>query len=114
MKKTLLSSTNLQDYWYTHLTPSIKKIFDRLVKKLFSGIEQVGYKDRPGIVHRLDKDTSGLMIISTHCSNTYAYFSDLLKTRNTKNLPFCLVIGHPKQQGSITYPPARHPKFLIK
>ena len=31
----------------------------------YPGISQVGYSDRPGIVHRIDKDTSGLLDSST-------------------------------------------------
>lgn len=95
-----------------HAKHQKKSLIDWL-KSYFSGIEQVGYKDRPGIVHRLDKDTSGLMIIPLTVQ-AHAYFSDLFKKREIQKTYRALVIGHPKQQGSITYPLARHPKIPNK
>jgi len=52
---------------------------------------------RPGLVHRLDKDTSGLMIIA---KNNAAF--DFLKTRfqqrKVEKKYLALVVGHPKNQ----------------
>lgn len=63
--------------------------------------------DRPGIVHRLDKDTSGLMIIAR---TRYAYkqFVDLFKSRGVHKTYNALVRGHPPAAGTIDFNIERH------
>lgn len=76
-------------------------------------LQEVGYIDRPGIVHRLDKDTSGLMIIPrTNCA--HKQFSDLFKDRKIQKTYLALVHGHPEKQGIIEYPIGRHPQQRMK
>ena len=82
-------------------------LVDWLVAK-FEDIKNVGYEDRPGIVHRLDKDTSGLLIIPrNNCS--HAYFSDLFKERKIKKTYLAIVKGHPDKEGEIDLDIARNP-----
>lgn len=67
-----------------------------------------GY-ERPGIVHRLDKDTSGLMIV---CKNNLIHqeLADQFKKHKVKRVYHALVWGHPNlDQGSINAPIGRHP-----
>lgn len=74
----------------------------------FDDIKQVGVIDRPGIVHRLDKDTSGVMIIAR---TNYAQqnFTQQFKDRTISKTYLALVEGHTDQQGVINAPIGRHP-----
>ena len=68
---------------------------------------------RAGIVHRLDKDTSGLMVIG----KTLAAQTDLvrqLQARSVKREYFALVWGTPQLSGTIDAPMGRHPKDRVK
>jgi len=69
-------------------------------------IEQVGHEERPGIIHRLDKDTSGLMIIPR---TNYAHniFGQLFRNRDIKKTYLAVVKGHPDKSGVIDFPIAR-------
>ncbi len=73
----------------------------------FSNLHEIGYKDRPGIVHRLDKDTSGLMIIPL-TAPAFSTFSALFKDRHIKKTYLAIVKGHPEKDGTIDFPIARH------
>jgi 23S rRNA pseudouridine1911/1915/1917 synthase len=49
---------------------------------------------RPGVVHRLDKDTSGLILIAKN-DRTHQYLQDQFKSRKVKKTYLALVDGHP-------------------
>ncbi|MGB2694229.1 MAG: RluA family pseudouridine synthase [Dehalococcoidia bacterium] len=69
----------------------------------------IGGKQRPGIVHRLDKDTSGLIIVA---KNDVAHLSlaRQLKERKVKKTYIALVDGRVEPpEGIIDAPIARHP-----
>ena len=87
-----------------------------LVDWILANIEQVsnvGFDARPGIVHRLDKDTTGLMIIpKNNCA--HAYFADLFKKRKVEKTYLAIVHGHPEKTGEIDVEIARHPKEKTK
>lgn len=55
------------------------------------------YQFRPGIVHRLDKETSGLLIIAKNL-NALNYLSNLFKTRKIKKRYHAIVKGLFKPQ----------------
>lgn len=63
-------------------------------------------KDRPGIVHRLDKDTSGLMIIAKR-EDAHRVLSDALKNRKVDRQYNVLVLGDIKDNGTIDAPVGR-------
>jgi 23S rRNA pseudouridine1911/1915/1917 synthase len=68
---------------------------------------------RAGIVHRLDKDTSGLMVVG----KTLESQTDLvrqLQARSVKREYLALVWGTPRLSGTIDSPIARHPKERTK
>ncbi|MGB8367446.1 MAG: RluA family pseudouridine synthase [Candidatus Babeliales bacterium] len=74
----------------------------------YNEIQTIGYPDRPGIIHRLDKDTSGLIIIPrTSYANTL--FGQLFKSRSIKKKYYALVEGHPEKKGIINLPIGRDP-----
>lgn len=71
-------------------------------------IGSVGIGDRPGIVHRLDKDTSGIMIIA-RSSYGHAIFSDMFKDRLIHKKYQAVVNGHTPLESSIDFNIKRHP-----
>lgn len=87
-------------------------LVDWLINK-FQELKDVGQPERPGIVHRLDKDTSGLMIIPR---NNYAHllFSRMFHERAIKKTYLAIVNGHPEKTGTIDLPISRDPHVPIK
>jgi 23S rRNA pseudouridine1911/1915/1917 synthase len=65
---------------------------------------------RPGIVHRLDKDTSGLMMVAKN-EAAHAILSHQIKQRSIKKGYLTLVLGHlSPEHGTIDAPIGRNPK----
>mgnify|MGYP001176804260 FL=1 len=74
------------------------------------GLSGIGGELRPGIVHRLDKDTSGLMIVAK-TDKAHVYFADQLKERLIERRYLALVHGQMEHEsGTIEAPIGRHPK----
>lgn len=73
----------------------------------------VGQPDRPGIVHRLDKDTSGLIIVP-RSNLVHAHFSGLFQKRLIEKTYLAIVQGHPEPQGSIDFSIGRDNKAMHK
>jgi 23S rRNA pseudouridine1911/1915/1917 synthase len=64
---------------------------------------------RPGIVHRLDKDTSGLLLVAKH-DGAHRVLSDALKRREIKRTYLAACWGHlPDDTASVDAPIGRHP-----
>jgi 23S rRNA pseudouridine1911/1915/1917 synthase len=64
---------------------------------------------RPGIVHRLDKDTSGLMMVAKN-EAAHRILSRQIKQRSIKKGYLALVLGHlTPEHGAIDAPIGRHP-----
>ena len=57
-------------------------------------IRDVGEEDRPGVVHRLDKDTSGVVIFAK-TDKAYKWLVNQFKKRNTEKAYLALVDGKP-------------------
>ncbi|MBH60208.1 MAG: pseudouridine synthase [Dehalococcoidia bacterium] len=76
-------------------------------------ISDVGETQRPGIVHRLDKETSGLMVIA---KNPKSYQDLKLKFKNRKvTKEYVAIVNGPiKNKGIIEAPIGRHPINKIK
>lgn len=55
---------------------------------------------RPGIVHRLDRDTSGVMILAK-TSEAYAFLKSQFQNRTTRKIYQAYVYGHPKDDFGI-------------
>ena len=90
--------------------PTSKKegdtLLDELIKR-YPEIRGVGEKrahirplheatERHGIVHRLDKETSGLLVVAK-TQESYEILTELFKQRKMKKTYFALVCGSPKQ-----------------
>lgn len=69
----------------------------------------IGGVERPGIVHRLDKDTSGLLVVAKN-DPAHRALADQFASRTLKKEYLALVSGVPKtESGSIDRSIARHP-----
>lgn len=68
----------------------------------------IGGVVRPGIVHRLDKDTSGLMVAA---KNDFAHLSlaEQIKAHRVSRIYQAIAIGRMDEDRTITYPIGRHP-----
>jgi 23S rRNA pseudouridine1911/1915/1917 synthase len=73
-------------------------------------IEGVGGRLRPGIVHRLDRDTSGLMVVAKS-DRAHQGLSDALRGRRVKRVYLAAAWGHLKESPlTIDAPIGRDPK----
>ena len=69
----------------------------------------IGGEMRPGIVHRLDKDTSGLILIAKN-DKAHVLLSDQFKERTMEKHYRAVAVGNfREQEGLIDAPIARHP-----
>ena len=76
-------------------------------------IVNVGDINRPGIVHRLDKDTSGLIIVAKN-QESFIFLKGLFKNRKIKKEYLAVVHGNTPEKGIIEAPIGRHPVNKIK
>lgn len=85
---------------------------DTLVNALMAHTKNLSMKfgeDRPGIVHRIDKETSGLLVIAKN-DLAHQNLSDQFKERSINRLYEAVCIGVPAQtEAKITSILARHP-----
>jgi 23S rRNA pseudouridine1911/1915/1917 synthase len=66
-----------------------------------------GEPERPGIVHRLDKDTSGLMVVA-RSERAHRELAAQVKRREVERIYLALVEGHPESRtGTIDAPVGR-------
>jgi 23S rRNA pseudouridine1911/1915/1917 synthase len=81
---------------------------------LLGGIAGGGERGRPGIVHRLDKDTSGLMIVARN-ERAHKALSAAVKRREVVREYTALVEGHlASRTGTIDAPIGRHRRQRTK
>ena len=67
-------------------------------------LEGIGGVQRPGIVHRLDKNTSGLVIVAKN-DQSHKWLQDEFKKRRVEKIYYALVDGQPStQNGKISAP----------
>jgi len=72
-------------------------------------LSTVGGSFRPGIVHRLDKDTSGLIVAALD-DTVHAKLSRMLSEHKIQRVYTAFVWGHPDpESGTIEAPVGRHP-----
>lgn len=86
---------------------------DTLVNGLlarYPEIRDVGEPERPGIVHRIDRDTSGLMIVA-RTQEAHALLSAVIRERRVGRKYAALVRGRPEMsEGVIDAPLGRDPR----
>ena len=88
-------------------------LVNALIAHCGASLSGIGGVKRPGIVHRLDKDTSGLMVVAkndrAHASLT-AQFADHGRTGQMERGYLAFVWGVPnRQRGTVDAPIDRHP-----
>jgi len=76
----------------------------------FPEIAQVGPELRPGIVHRLDQDTSGVMVVA-RSPRAWSFLHDQFKNRIVWKTYLALAWGRMSEtEGKLSWPLGRHPK----
>jgi 23S rRNA pseudouridine1911/1915/1917 synthase len=82
-----------------------------------ASLSGIGGVRRPGIVHRLDKDTSGLLVVAktdaAHAALS-AQFADHGRTGPLDRAYLAFVWGVPAQRGTVNAPIDRHPSSRQK
>ncbi|MFH1812052.1 MAG: RluA family pseudouridine synthase [Pseudomonadota bacterium] len=69
----------------------------------------VGGEERPGIVHRLDKGTSGLLVVARH-DEALAHLQRQFQDRSVSKRYLAVVHGDPGAGGRVDTPYGRHPR----
>ncbi len=70
-------------------------------------LEGIGGEQRPGVVHRLDKDTSGLILMAKN-DRAHRWLQDQFRTRAVRKVYWALVDGRPPTpEGRIEAPVGR-------
>lgn len=88
-------------HWSGTLTSALQFHFDQL--------SATGGPSRPGIVHRLDRDTSGVMVIAKN-DQTHVRLGDQFETRSVEKEYFAIVTGVPdRDRDIIDAPIGPHP-----
>ena len=96
-----------------HPCPSCQE--ETLVHRLLHRFPQLADLggERPGIVHRLDKDTSGLLLVALNEGARLRLSADFAD-RNIHKVYLALVHGVPPAHGSCNAPLGRHPTVKVK
>ena len=85
-------------------------LVNAIMAKCKDSLSGIGGEIRPGIVHRLDKDTSGLLIIAKN-DKAHLNLSEQIKDRKVKKIYYTLVRGVvPENDATINMPIARSTK----
>src|ERR1700722_825321 len=88
-------------------------LVNALIAHCGESLSGIGGVKRPGIVHRLDKDTSGLLVVAKNDAahqSLSAQFADHGKTGEMRRGYLAFVWGVPnRQRGSVDAPIDRHP-----
>ena len=95
-----------------HATSTVVTLID-WIKQRYADICNVGFVDRPGIVHRLDKDTSGILIIP-RTNYAHVTLSELFHNRHIHKTYHAVVHGHPDPSGMIDLSIGRDPENRTK
>lgn len=69
----------------------------------------IGGVIRPGIVHRIDKDTSGLLLVAKD-DKSHNFLAEQIKEHSVTREYEAIIIGHlPQNEGTVDKPIGRHP-----
>ncbi|MDP6667525.1 MAG: RluA family pseudouridine synthase, partial [Dehalococcoidia bacterium] len=74
-------------------------------------IADVGESDRPGIVHRLDRDTSGLLVIALSADG-FSQLSEMIRNREITRIYTALVHGQPESSAGVVDAPIGRDPFI--
>lgn len=69
----------------------------------------IGGVIRPGIVHRIDKDTSGLLVVAKN-DRTHLALAEKIKTHEVRRIYYAVALGNLREdEGTVDAPIGRHP-----
>ena len=75
-----------------------------------NNLSDINGEERPGIVHRIDKDTSGLLLVAK-TNDAHAILTDYFKNKEVKREYLALITGvFPHETATIDAPIGRDPK----
>lgn len=75
-----------------------------------NSLSGIGGVVRPGIVHRIDKDTSGLLVVAKN-DDAHNYLAERIKTHEIGRIYYALLVGNLKEdRGTVNAPIGRHPR----
>ena len=84
-------------------------LVNALLYRCGDSLSGVGGVKRPGIVHRIDKDTSGLLVVAKN-DEAHTALSAQLKTHTVSRVYHAVCVGNLKEDtGTLTYPIGRNP-----
>ncbi len=84
-------------------------LVNALLYRCGATLSGVGGVIRPGIVHRIDKDTSGLLVVAKHDA-AHLTLSEQLKGHRIDRVYYAIAIGDFQEDaGTVNAPIARHP-----
>ena len=70
----------------------------------------IGGVIRPGIVHRIDKDTGGLLVVAKN-DDAHLFLSEEIKYHRVSRIYYAIVLGNFKEDGgTVNAPIGRHPQ----
>lgn len=89
-------------------------LVNALIGKYGNELSDINGIMRPGIVHRLDKDTSGLIVIARN-NKAHHFLADLLKNHDIQRIYIAAAEGAPERdEFSVDAPIGRHPVDRLK
>jgi 23S rRNA pseudouridine1911/1915/1917 synthase len=98
----------------TYKEMTLQDIIEKDYYNVFSESTDEEFKNRSGVVHRLDKGTSGVIIVAKN-SNSFYFLQDQFKKRKTYKEYVVLSHGHIKDEiVEIDAPLGRNPKKPLK
>jgi 23S rRNA pseudouridine1911/1915/1917 synthase len=84
-------------------------LVNALLHHMRGTLSGIGGAIRPGIVHRLDKETSGLLVVAKE-DMAHRHLAEQIKEKSAKRIYLALVAGHLSEaSGTIDEPIGRHP-----
>ncbi len=84
-------------------------LVNALLYRCGESLSGVGGVRRPGIVHRIDKDTSGLLVVAKN-DEAHNALSAQLKTHSVSRVYHAICVGNLKEDaGTLVYPIGRNP-----
>ena len=81
---------------------------------LFRDLPQTSPDFRPGLVHRLDRDTEGVMLIAKKESSLHRLSESFQNREVQKEYTAYLTATPPREKGTVDLPIARHPRERLK
>ncbi len=85
-------------------------LVNALLYRCGSSLSGVGGVKRPGIVHRIDKDTSGLLVVAKNDA-AHLSLSEQLKTHTVSRVYYAVCVGNVREdRGIVEHAVGRHPQ----